>query len=38
MNTVLTAEHRRDLMKRGFSRRSFGRIAAMITTGAALPF
>jgi histidinol-phosphate aminotransferase len=38
MNTVLTAEHKRDLTKRGFSRRSFGRIAAMITTGVALPF
>ena len=38
MNTVLTAEQKHDLIKRGFSRRSFGRIAAMITTGAALPF
>jgi len=38
MNTVLTEEQKRDFVKRGFSRRSFGRIAAMITTGAALPF
>src|SRR3954451_1441697 len=38
MNVALSAEQKRDLMKRGFSRRSFGRIAAMITTGAALPF
>ncbi len=35
---ILTAEQKRDFVKRGFSRRDFGRIAAMITTGAALPF
>jgi histidinol-phosphate aminotransferase len=34
----LTPELKRDLLSRGFSRRHFGRIAAMITTGAALPF
>jgi histidinol-phosphate aminotransferase len=38
MDTVLTGEQKRDLLNRGFSRRSFGRIAAMITAGAALPF
>jgi histidinol-phosphate aminotransferase len=38
MDTILTADQKRDLLKRGFSRRNFGRIAAMITTGAALPF
>ena len=34
----LTAPQQRDLFNRGFSRRSFGRIAAMISAGAALPF
>ena len=38
MDTVFTREQKRDLLQRGFSRRSFGRIAAMITAGAALPF
>ncbi len=39
MNTVLTEEQRRDVLKRGFSRRSFGRIAAMMGAGAAaMPF
>ena len=38
MDNVLTAALKRDLVQRGFSRRNFGRIAAMITTGAALPF
>jgi histidinol-phosphate aminotransferase len=38
MHTVLTEEQKRDFVNRGFSRRSFGRIAAMITAGAALPF
>src|SRR3954453_11355258 len=38
MDTFLTAEQKRDFLNRGFSRRSFGRIAAMITAGAALPF
>src|SRR5205085_10059176 len=31
-------EQKREFVKRGFSRRNFGRIAAMITAGAALPF
>jgi histidinol-phosphate aminotransferase len=34
----LTREQQRDLLARGFSRRHFGRIAALITTGASLPF
>jgi histidinol-phosphate aminotransferase len=38
MNTVLTDEQRHDLVRRGFSRRSFGRIATLIGAGAALPF
>src|SRR3982751_6315997 len=38
MDAVLTAEQKRDFLNRGFSRRSFGRIAAILTTGAALPF
>ena len=39
MNTFLTDEQKREFVKRGFSRRSFGRIAAMIGTGAAaMPF
>src|SRR6516162_9625727 len=36
--TILNDEQRRDLISRGFSRRNFGRIAAMMTAGAALPF
>ncbi len=35
---ILHDELKRDLIHRGFSRRSFGRIAAMITAGATLPF
>ena len=38
MDSVLSREQKRDFFKRGFSRRNFGRIAAMITAGAALPF
>ena len=39
MDTVFTEEQRRDLLRRGFSRRSFGRIATLIGAGAAaLPF
>lgn len=38
MDSVLTRDQKRDLLQRGFSRRSFGRIAAIITAGAALPF
>jgi histidinol-phosphate aminotransferase len=36
--TILNDEQRRDLINRGFSRRNFGRIAAMMTAGATLPF
>lgn len=36
--TVLTEEQKHNFAKRGFSRRNFGRIAAMISAGAALPF
>jgi len=38
MTAVLTDEQKRELVKRGFSRRTFGRIATMLTAGAALPF
>ena len=39
MNTVLTEEQRLELLKRGFTRRNFGRITAMMGAGAAsLPF
>jgi len=34
----LTTQEQRELLKRGFSRRNFGRFAAMITAGATLPF
>lgn len=35
---TLTLEEQKDYLKRGFSRRSLGKIAAMVTAGAALPF
>ena len=39
MNTFLTEEQKRDFVRRGFSRRNFGRIAAMMGAGAAaMPF
>jgi histidinol-phosphate aminotransferase len=38
MNDFLSQEHTREFVKRGFSRRDLGRIAALITAGAALPF
>ena len=39
MATLLNARQKRDLTQRGFSRRHFGRIAAMLGAGAtALPF
>ncbi|HTS27206.1 MAG TPA: pyridoxal phosphate-dependent aminotransferase [Bryobacteraceae bacterium] len=38
MTALLTAEQKRDFVRRGFSRRTFGRIATMLTAGAALPF
>ncbi len=36
--TTLTQDQKQDLLRRGFSRRNFGRFAAMIAGGAALPF
>ncbi|MDQ6707906.1 MAG: aminotransferase class I/II-fold pyridoxal phosphate-dependent enzyme, partial [Acidobacteriota bacterium] len=38
MTNTLTTRETSDLLKRGFSRRSLGRFAAMVTAGAALPF
>src|ERR1700733_14590141 len=38
MDDFFGAESRRDLIRRGFSRRDFGRLAAFLTAGAALPF
>lgn len=38
MQVCLNETQKRDLLARGFSRRNFGRIAAMITAGASLPF
>jgi histidinol-phosphate aminotransferase len=38
MTAVLTPEQKREFVKRGFSRRTFGRIATMLTAGATLPF
>jgi len=35
---MLTEEKRQEFLQRGFSRRSFGRLAAMLTAGATLPF
>ncbi len=35
---VLTQEQKKDIVARGFSRRSFGRIGALLGAGAALPF
>src|SRR5215472_467660 len=38
MSVLLTPEQKRDFTGRGFTRRNFGRIAAMIGAGATLPF
>jgi histidinol-phosphate aminotransferase len=38
MPPAVSAEREPELLKRGFSRRSFGRIASVLTAGAALPF
>jgi histidinol-phosphate aminotransferase len=38
METVLDTEQKADFLRRGFSRRQFGRIATVLTAGAALPF
>ena len=38
MPAVLQADQKVDLISRGFTRRNFGRIASLVTAGAALPF
>jgi histidinol-phosphate aminotransferase len=38
MTDLLGPESRQDWIRRGFSRRDFGRLAALLTAGAALPF
>jgi histidinol-phosphate aminotransferase len=38
MQAQLTTAQKRDLVERGFSRRNFGRFAAMLTAGATMPF
>ena len=38
MMNPLTAEDQREFVKRGFSRRNFGRLATLLTAGATLPF
>src|SRR5438045_3497718 len=38
MKDLFSSEQRRDLFRRGFTRRDFGRLAAFMTAGAALPF
>ena len=38
MNDILTDQQKQDFLNRGFSRRTLGRIAAVIAGGAVLPF
>ena len=38
MTSFFTPQQSADLLKRGFSRRSFGRLATVAAAGAALPF
>jgi histidinol-phosphate aminotransferase len=38
MSSSLSAAQEKDFVRRGFSRRNFGRIASVLTAGAALPF
>jgi histidinol-phosphate aminotransferase len=38
MNDLFGTEQRKDLIRRGFTRRDFGRLAALLAGGAALPF
>ena len=38
MSSVLSAEQASDFVRRGYSRRSFGKIASVLTAGATLPF
>lgn len=37
-NMILTAEQKQDFLRRGFSRRNFGRIASVLAAGSAIPF
>ncbi|MDL5051029.1 hypothetical protein QQ054_34070, partial [Oscillatoria amoena NRMC-F 0135] len=36
--SILSSEAQKDLLRRGYSRRSFGRVSALIAGGATLPF
>jgi len=38
LTPILSPEESKEFLKRGFSRRNFGRIATMLTAGATLPF
>ena len=38
MPAVFSKEQEHDLLNRGFTRRSFGRLATLLSAGAALPF
>ncbi len=38
MSPILTAEQKSDFVRRGFSRRSFGRLASVLAAGSTLPF
>lgn len=38
MNEILSTEHQQELLKKGFSRRVFGRFATLLAAGATLPF
>lgn len=38
MTIELTTDHKREFLRRGFTRRNFGRLATVITAGATLPF
>jgi histidinol-phosphate aminotransferase len=38
MRELFGPDQREDLLRRGYTRRHFGRLAALLTTGAALPF
>jgi histidinol-phosphate aminotransferase len=38
VKSILSTEHQEDFLRRGFSRRHFGRLASVIAAGATLPF
>ena len=38
MSSTLSTAQQADALKRGFSRRSFGKLASVLSAGAALPF